>query len=66
MNKPHKATVNVKGTAVKVLVDRERDYISLTDIARFNDPGFNPIEFDGIRKSAGLNRFILTVKKLKK
>jgi DUF1016 N-terminal domain len=25
---------------------------------------FNPIEFDGIRKQAGLNRFILTVKQL--
>jgi hypothetical protein len=27
-----------------------------------NNPGFNPIEFDGFRKSAGLNSFILTVK----
>lgn len=23
-----------------------------------NNPGFNPIEFDGIRKQAGLNSFI--------
>ena len=29
---------------------------------RLNNPGFNPIEFDGIRKSAGLNSFILTAK----
>jgi len=91
MNKPSKATVNVKGTAITVLVHREQDYISLTDIARhkdsertdylisnwlrnrntieflgiweaLNNPGFNPIEFDGFRKSAGLNSFILTVK----
>ena len=91
MNKPRKATVNVKGTAITVLVHREQDYISLTDIARhkdpertdylisnwlrnrntieflgiweaLNNPGFNPIEFDGFRKSAGLNSFILTVK----
>jgi len=27
-----------------------------------NNPRFNPIEFDGIRKMAGLNSFILTVK----
>lgn len=33
MNKPSKATVNVKGTAITVLVHREQDYISLTDIA---------------------------------
>ena len=91
MNKPSKSTVNVKGTAITVLVHREQDYISLTDIARhkdsertdylisnwlrnrntieflgiweaLNNPGFNPIEFDGFRKSAGLNSFILTVK----
>ncbi len=91
MSKTRKATVSVKGTAVTVLVHREQDYISLTDIARhrdsertdylisnwlrnrntieflgiwerLNNPGFNPIEFDGIRKSAGLNSFILTAK----
>jgi hypothetical protein len=91
MNKPRKTTVNVKGTAITVLVHREQDYISLTDIARhkdsertdylisnwlrsrntieflgiweaLNNAGFNPIEFDGIRKSAGLNSFILTAK----
>ncbi len=91
MSKPRKATVDVKGTAVTVLVHREQDYISLTDIAQhkdpersdylisnwlrnrntieflgiweaLNNPGFNPIEFDGIRGGAGLNSFILTVK----
>src|SRR6266705_3512240 len=30
---------------------------------RLNNPGFNPIEFDGIRKQAGLNSFILTAKR---
>lgn len=91
MSKARKATVNVKGTEITVLVHREQDYISLTDIARhkdaertdylisnwmrnrntieflgiwetLNNPKFNPIEFDGFRKSAGLNSFILTVK----
>jgi hypothetical protein len=91
MSKARKTTVSVKGTAVTVLVHREQDYISLTDIARhrdsertdylisnwlrnrntieflgiwerLNNPEFNPIEFDGIRKSAGLNSFILTAK----
>jgi len=91
MNKPRKATVNVKGTAITVLVQHEQDYLSLTDIARhkdaartdylisnwlrnrntieflgiwesLNNPDFNPIEFDGIKKAAGLNSFILTAK----
>lgn len=89
MSKTRKATVNVKGTDIAVLVYREQDYISLTDIARhknagltddlirnwlrnrntieflgiwesLNNPGFNPVEFDGFRKSAGLNSFALT------
>ncbi len=30
---------------------------------RLNNPGFNPIEFDGIRKQAGLNSFVLTAKR---
>ncbi|MDD4928591.1 MAG: KilA-N domain-containing protein [Gallionella sp.] len=29
---------------------------------RINNPAFNPIEFDGIKKEAGLNSFILTAK----
>jgi len=89
MSKPRKATVSVKGTDITVLVYREQDYISLTDIARhkdpgrtdylisnwlrnlntieflgiwesLNNPGFNPIEFDGFRKSGGLHSFALT------
>jgi hypothetical protein len=30
---------------------------------RLNNPGFNPIEFDGIKKQAGLNSFVLTAKR---
>ncbi len=29
---------------------------------RLNNPGFNPVEFDGIRINAGLNSFTLTPK----
>ncbi len=29
---------------------------------QINNPGFNPIEFDGIRKQAGLSSFILTAR----
>jgi hypothetical protein len=29
---------------------------------QLNNPGFNPIEFDGFRKQAGLNSFVLTSK----
>ena len=89
MNKTRKATVSVKGTDITVLVYREQDYISLTDIARhknagltddlirnwlrnrntieflgiwesLNNPAFKPVEFDGFRKSAGLNSFAMT------
>ena len=89
MSKTRKATVSVKGTDITILVYREQDYISLTDIARhknagltddlirnwlrnrntieflgiwesLNNPGFKPVEFDGFRKSAGLNSFALT------
>jgi len=27
---------------------------------RLNNPGFNPVEFDGIRMQTGLNSFVLT------
>jgi hypothetical protein len=89
MIKPKKSTIDVRGTAVTILSQRQDDFISLTDIARYkdsertdyiiqnwlrnrntieflgvweqlNNPGFNPIEFDGIRKRAGLNSFVLT------
>jgi hypothetical protein len=32
-------------------------------LEQLNNPDFNPIEFDGIRKQAGLNSFILTAKR---
>jgi hypothetical protein len=63
MNKTRKATVSVKGTAITVMVHREKDYISLTDIARHRNPEHtddlirnwlrnrNTIEFLGIWES---------------
>ncbi|TFH36110.1 MAG: KilA-N domain-containing protein [Anaerolineales bacterium] len=42
---------------------RNRNTIEFLGIwEQINNPGFNPIEFDGIRKRAGLNSFILTAK----
>lgn len=42
---------------------RNRNTIEFLGIwESLNNPNFNPIEFDGIRKSAGLNSFILTIK----
>lgn len=81
MNKPRKATVNVRGSVITVLAHHEQDYISLSDIARhknpgltddlirnwlrnrntieflgiwesFNNPRFNPVEFDGLKTAA--------------
>jgi hypothetical protein len=92
MSKPKKAAIEVQETVVTILFGQQKDYISLTDIARhkdsertdyliqnwmrnrntieflglwerLNNPDFNPIEFDGIRKQAGLNSFILTAKR---
>ena len=89
MSKPKKSTIEVQGTAITILSQKQEDYICLTDIARFkdsertdyiimnwlrnrntieflgiweqlNNPDFKPIEFDGIRKQAGLNSFTLT------
>ena len=91
MSKSAKTTIAVKGNPVTVISQKEGDYLSLTDIARYrdaertdyiiqnwlrnrntieflgiwerlNNPGFNPIEFDGFRKQAGLNSFTLTAK----
>jgi hypothetical protein len=43
---------------------RNRNTIEFLGIwERLYNPGFNPIEFDGIRKQAGLNSFILTAKR---
>jgi len=91
MTKPKKSIIEVRGTAITIVSQKEQDFISLTDIARFksadrfddlirnwlrnrntveflgvwerlNNPGFNPVEFDGIRIQAGLNSFTLTPK----
>lgn len=43
---------------------RNRNTVEFLGIwERLNNPGFNPIEFDGIRKQAGLNSFVLTAKR---
>jgi hypothetical protein len=43
---------------------RNRNTIEFLGIwENLNNPSFNPIEFDGIRKQAGLNSFILTAKR---
>jgi hypothetical protein len=45
---------------------RNRNTIEFLGIwERLYNPGFNPIEFDGIKKQAGLNSFILTARQLK-
>ena len=42
---------------------RSRNTIEFLGVwEHLNNPGFNPIEFDGIRKQAGLNSFILTAR----
>lgn len=80
--------ITVKNTIVSIIKNREEDYISLTDIAKFKtnepnsvianwlrnrntieylgiwetlyNPKFNPLEFEGFRKEAGLNAFTLS------
>jgi hypothetical protein len=42
---------------------RSRNTIEFLGIwEKLNNPAFNPIEFDGIRKQAGLNSFVLTAR----
>ncbi len=42
---------------------RNRDTVEFLGVwERLNNPGFNPVEFDGIRIQAGLNSFTLTPK----
>ena len=80
--------ITVKNTIVSIIKNKEEDYISLTDIAKFKtnepnsvianwlrnrntieylgiwetlyNPKFNPLEFEGFRKEAGLNAFTLS------
>lgn len=43
---------------------RNRNTIEFLGVwEQLNNPRFNPIEFDGIRKQAGLNSFVLTAKR---
>ncbi|MCH4148340.1 MAG: KilA-N domain-containing protein [Prevotella sp.] len=83
--------INVKNTSVTVITVNDKDYISLTDIAKYKsddptavignwmrnrntieylgiweslyNPSFNPFEFEGFRKEAGLNAFTLSPSK---
>jgi|SRR3989344_3624036 len=82
--------LEVLNKEVSVYTQKDKDYICITDIARYkdertddiiknwmrnrntieflgiwerlNNPRFKPVEFDGFRKSAGLNSFVLTPK----
>ena len=84
--------ISVQGVNILLYEDNERDFFSLTDIARHKDsehmdsiiqnwmrnrntiellgfwetiynPHFKPLEFEGFRKQAGLNSFVMTPKK---
>ncbi len=83
--------ITVLKETVSIQQIRKEDYISITDIARYqepertdhviqnwmrnrntieflgiweqlNNPDFKPLEFEGFRKRAGLNSFVLTPK----
>ena len=91
MRENQRSIIAVQGTAITILSRAVNDYISLTDIARHNEPSrsdqviqnwlrnrntieflgvwerlnnpdFKPIEFEGFKKRAGLNSFVLTPK----
>ncbi len=84
--------IQVKNIDVRLVLIKEQDYISLTDMARFknesrtdhvlqnwlrnrntvefiglwemiHNPDFKPLEFEGFKKEAGLNSFVLTPQK---
>lgn len=85
------AKITVKDTDVTVIAVNEKDYISLTDIAKYKsddptavignwlrnrntieylgiweslyNPHFNPLEFEGFRREAGLNAFTMSPQK---
>lgn len=43
---------------------RNKDTVEFLGVwERINNPSFNPLEFEGIRNEAGLNRFILSIKR---
>lgn len=84
------AKIEVKGSEITIVQNDKREFISLTDIAKYKNktrpddlirnrirnrntieylgiweqlynPNFKPVEFDGIKKEAGLNSFSLTL-----
>lgn len=84
--------ISVQGINILLYEEQERDFFSLTDIARHKDaehtdsiiqnwmrnrntiellgfwetiynPNFKPLEFEGFRKQAGLNSFVMTPKR---
>lgn len=85
------AKITVQDTSVSIISSNEKDYISLTDIAKYKsdepntvignwmrnrntieylgvweslyNPNFNPTEFEGFKKNAGLNAFTLSPQK---
>lgn len=85
------AKITVQDTSVSIISSNEKDYISLTDIAKYKsdepntvignwmrnrntieylgiweslyNPLFNPTEFEGFKKNAGLNAFTLSPQK---
>jgi hypothetical protein len=86
------AKINVKNTNLTIIQIHDKDYICITDLARYKNathtddviknwlrnrntiellgiweylynPDFNPVIFDGFRKEAGLNSFVMTPKK---
>jgi hypothetical protein len=85
------AKITVHDTSVSIISSNEKDYISLTDIAKYKsdepntvignwmrnrntieylgvweslyNPNFNPTEFEGFKKNAGLNAFTLSPQK---
>src|SRR5215469_11168725 len=86
-----KETINVKGTEITIISQQEKDYICITDIAKYKsddpagvignwmrnrntveylgfwetlyNPDFKPLEFEGFRREAGLNAFVLSPQK---
>ena len=38
MTRPKKSVIEVRGAAITILSQKQEDYISLTDIARFKNP----------------------------
>lgn len=84
--------ISVQGVNILLYEENEKDFFSLTDIARHKDaehtdsiiqnwmrnrntiellgfwetiynPNFKPLEFEGFRKQAGLNSFVMTPKR---